>query len=233
MKLNIQNNTYTAYENEVKKNDEYTYNTNQNKSFSINYSAEDAYIGSNIPYYKNKFYGLRMFSTKSSWNWPAFFFTSYWLIYRKMYSLGAGILITQFILMIIQLFFPVAYLFTFGISITFGILGNYLYMQHIDKLVIEGYNLSDTFKSQHILKNGGINSNATIFTVVGYYFLITLILPTIITLNPYNYSYCQAEGCNKKAEYGDYCFSHVCMENGCTNQRVAGSEYCYLHDNKE
>lgn len=56
--------------------------------------AEDlvTYVGPNSAYYLPRFYKMSRNSTHVSWNWVAFFFTPYWLLYRKNYLAG-GILL--------------------------------------------------------------------------------------------------------------------------------------------
>ena len=56
-----------------------------------------------------------------------------------------------------------------------------------------------------------------------------IIVLGIIGLGSYFGSRCAVSGCSEKAEYGDYCIQHVCLEAGCTNRRTSGSNYCYLH----
>ena len=44
----------------------------------------------NAAYYVNKFKRLEAENKKLSWNWSAFFFGSFYLLYRKIYNLGMG-----------------------------------------------------------------------------------------------------------------------------------------------
>ena len=43
------------------------------------------FILKNTDYYISKFEELKITGSKISWNWSAFFFTGYWMLYRKMY----------------------------------------------------------------------------------------------------------------------------------------------------
>ena len=41
---------------------------------------------------------------------------------------------------------------------------------------------------------------------------------------------CAWDGCSQEAEYGDYCFDHVCLYGDCTNPRVSEDDmYCSEH----
>lgn len=42
-------------------------------------------------------------------------------------------------------------------------------------------------------------------------------------------SSCMASGCSAAAKYGSYCVDHVCMVNGCFNERYPGDRYCATH----
>jgi len=55
--------------------------------------AEQVYraaVGPRADYYVPKFIGFDTYdSSRISWNWPAFFFTFPWLLYRRMYGYAA------------------------------------------------------------------------------------------------------------------------------------------------
>ena len=44
-------------------------------------------------YYVPLFYRFDQGSSRTSWNWPAFFVTFFWLLYRRMYGLAVGYLL--------------------------------------------------------------------------------------------------------------------------------------------
>lgn len=50
-------------------------------------------IGTNVFYYMDKFEYMELYDTKTSWNWAAFFFGPFWMVYRKMY-LNTAIILT-------------------------------------------------------------------------------------------------------------------------------------------
>ncbi len=61
--------------------------------------AEDlsAYVGTKADYYLPRFRRMARGGSNASWNWAAFFFGPLWLLYRKMYGLGAIVMILEII----------------------------------------------------------------------------------------------------------------------------------------
>ncbi len=57
-------------------------------------SAEDivTFVGQNSAYYLPRFYKMSSSGSHTSWNWVAFLFTPYWLLYRKNYLAGGIVL---------------------------------------------------------------------------------------------------------------------------------------------
>lgn len=137
---------------------------------------EDAYIQANIEYYKRKFAQMNQNGSKVSWNWLAFLFTPYWLIYRKMYAFGFGYLIFNAILsyggyyLMLKTLSPayliVSSLIIFCIWLTLSLMGNYIYKSRIERLVNEGQKLDEPYKTKHIEKNGGVSLAVLIITIV-------------------------------------------------------------------
>lgn len=128
-----------------------------------NQMDEDRYLVVRIAYYKNKFAMMRATNQKTSWNWPAFLFTPYWCIYRKMYAIGIGLLAA---VLVSTLFAPVGVLIAFAGRLVFGIYANYLYMRHIQQLIETERGLQEPFKTDHVLRSGGVNTGGMIFFVV-------------------------------------------------------------------
>lgn len=121
----------------------------------------------NKEYYVEKFSKIKSTGKTSAWNWPAFLFTPIWLLYRKMYAYGAGILggliLLNFILPALMVIAEIA------CSVIFGIIGNNLYLQELEKKVAQVKFLQEPLRSQFILKNKGEN-------------LLWAIVPTVIYL---------------------------------------------------
>ena len=76
-----------------------------------------------------------------SWNWPACLANVFWFAYRKMWLPMAGVFVAMLILSVISgsnpAFAQVAWLFSIGITFVTGAFGNYLYRQHVEKLIVD------------------------------------------------------------------------------------------------
>lgn len=74
--------------------------------------AEDyvTFIGNNSHYYMPRFLKMSRSGSRASWNWPAFLFTPYWLLYRKNYFAGGLLLILSMLQTIINNFILAYYI---------------------------------------------------------------------------------------------------------------------------
>ena len=122
------------------------------------------FIQENTSYYLSSWELIESTNSNYSWNWSAFFFTYFWLLYRKMYLTVLIVFIVFFITDLIFLFTVesrslimwVSNLIMCGL---FGGFGNYFYLTHtkkkISKMILE---FSDEKQlEKHILKKGGIS----------------------------------------------------------------------------
>lgn len=87
------------------------------------------FIGPNADIYLQKFRkfdisGVEQFSV--TWHWPAFFFSFFWMLYRKLYLLALLVFLLSYI--------PVANLI---LMIAYGLTGNFLYYKHAKKKILE------------------------------------------------------------------------------------------------
>ena len=121
-------------------------------------------INTKTEYYVPKFQLMRARNQKASWNWPAFLVAPYWLIYRKMYAFGAAALAVDLIIALIGS--PFLSLLALGGYITFGILGNYIYMKHLEGKAREAQSLPEPQKTRFIMENGGVNGTATALVAI-------------------------------------------------------------------
>lgn len=157
-----QQNTYQQYQSYT--NQGYSSNSNGNIS---------TFIGAKTEYYIPKFNQMKVQNKKSSWNWCSFLFAPYWFIYRKMYGYGAATLGGMFLLNLIGGWF--LSLLSLAAYIVFGIMGNYIYMQQVEKHTAQYNMLTEPMKSQYLSKNSGTNTTATVLTIIGYAILIGII----------------------------------------------------------
>jgi hypothetical protein len=92
-----------------------------------------AFVQKNADYYITKWKIMAATDSKVSWNWPAFLFGGFWMLYRKMY-------LYFFILLFVGLivgFIPfINFIASLAMWIGLGVFGNYLYAKFTyDKLM--------------------------------------------------------------------------------------------------
>lgn len=148
------------------------YAGNQYTNPSID-SDVQSLIGQKSEYYVPKFNELKTQNKKTTWNWCSFLFAPYWFIYRKMYGYGAAVLGGAFLLSLIN---NIAIsLMSLAGYIVFGVFGNYIYMQTLEKKAIQLKSMSEPYRSQFITKNSGTNTTATVLTIIGYAILLSIL----------------------------------------------------------
>lgn len=122
------------------------------------------FVGKNTDKYLGAF---RKFTTNgedsfaATWHWPAFFFSFWWLIYRKMYIWLLILLLLGWI--------PFAGLF---VMIGFGISANYLYYKHAKKKIeaLKVQTSSEVDRAAAIARAGGVNNVAIVFVLLAVVF---------------------------------------------------------------
>lgn len=158
------NNTYAAQQQ--------NYNYQSNQSVSIDEDVQRL-VGTNTEYYIPKFQKMKAQNKQTSWNWPAFLVTPYWMIYRKMYGFGAAVLAVDLFVSLVGSGF--ISLLAFCGYIALGILGNNLYMKHLEEKADRARAMSEPYKSQYITANSGVNTTATILTIIGRTLLVSIL----------------------------------------------------------
>jgi hypothetical protein len=138
------------------------------------------FVGDNEEYYERKW------NKEYSWNWVAFFFTFFWLGYRKMFK-QIIILISLFTLLDVIIYFldtedatATSLIFGFIFSLIYGFIGNSLYKKKAEKTIIniKRINYSEDNEEKEIAKKGG-TSIAGIFGAIGLiilYFIISSLI---------------------------------------------------------
>lgn len=139
-------------------------------------------VGPNNDYYIPRFQEFDQGGSKVGWHWPAFFVTSPWFLYRKMYGPGILNLLYPFIaLIVVSILFgilrpPKTVMIVLGILvlaapwILFPMYANALYWKHINKVI---RNVPSSFASQpdkraaRIERNGGTGVGPMIGILVG------------------------------------------------------------------
>lgn len=133
----------------------------------------EAFIGKKSnSYYLDKWVNLKLSNKYVSWNWWAFFLSSYWLLYRKMYLWGFITIVINFVsiggVVIGETIIPPLVL-----SIIMGLFGNSIYYNHAKEKIykVKKKNLSKENELKTIKKRGGINLALALIM-----FILTLLL---------------------------------------------------------
>lgn len=159
------NNSYNNFQSVNNRNQ----NTYTNSAFTQNTEIDSnvaSLVGTNQEYYIPKFKMMKSQNQNTSWNWAAFLFCPFWLIYRKMYASGIVFLLTAFIISLTGLFF--LNLLVLGAYIALGIFANYIYLLRLENHANNVKYMNEPLKSQYLAKNGDVNTTALVLAIVGY-----------------------------------------------------------------
>lgn len=145
-----------------------------NKVFdAITKEEIEAFIGKKSnSYYLDKWVNLKLSNKYVSWNWWAFFLSSYWLLYRKMYLWGFITIVINFVsiggVVIGETIIPPLVL-----SIILGLFGNSIYYNHAKEKIykVKKKDLPKENELKAIKKRGGIN-----LAIALIMFILTLLL---------------------------------------------------------
>ena len=130
------------------------------------------FIQANQPVYISKFQKMQMSNSKTSWNWCSFLFGGYWFAFRKMYGIAAAFIGIFFVAGLIP---SLGSLIQLALLICSGIFGNHFYKQYIDGELQIAKSMDNFNKSAYIAKKGGTSIGA-VFAVIGFGFVLGLIL---------------------------------------------------------
>lgn len=124
-----------------------------------------AYVGSKAPFYLPRF--KRFFdrgdSFAATWNWPAFFCTFWWLLYRKMYLWALAVFA-------LSMFFSPGHLVLMVLS---GLFGNYLYYRQARSRVLEtAAQVGSDEVRDELARRGGVHRWVPWVAVAGMLLLI-------------------------------------------------------------
>ena len=126
-------------------------------------------IGSKTEYYLPRFEKMETLNSFTDWNWAAFFFGFWWMLYRKMYVFGAVALVVTELLSMLTI--PGLGLL---VSLAVGVVGNFLYMKDINNRTDKAMDLQPEEREVFIQKNSG-----TGWTGVVVAFVVFLVLGMI------------------------------------------------------
>lgn len=113
------------------------------------------FVQKKVDYYIPAFKEIQELRKSTSWNWAAFFFNSWWFLYRKMYAYGFGIIVATFI--VTALIPPSGFLLNIVIAIVSGLYGNIMYLKETEKQIQSVANMEPDLKQRILLSRGGVN----------------------------------------------------------------------------
>lgn len=118
-------------------------------------------VQKNTYYYETKWNSVTNPSKENTWNWAAFFFTLFWLPYRKMYKAFAILAIIEILLNIPSYFVDIPWwtniILLAAVSFAFGRFGNRMYYNHTANIVHKGEQLPPEQQSSFYEEKGGIS----------------------------------------------------------------------------
>lgn len=150
-----------------------------------------AIVGTNAQYYVPRFRNIQS-GRGGGWNWAAFFFAPFWLIYRKQYFLGGIMLAIQVIYNVASLLFPlpdvanpaaaeallaqlpshpewVAVLLLSTLiliaKILLGIRGNNLYFYHCKQRIAKAKENAEDLSASEMSSFGGVSAGVTVMFI--------------------------------------------------------------------
>lgn len=127
-------------------------------------------IGKKAEYYLPRFEQMESFNSFISWNWCAFLFSYLWMLYRKMYAFGIGLMVLSSVLTLTGLG-GVGIL----VMIACGLCGNFLYMKDINNRTEKAMNMQPEQREAYIEKCGGTSWRPVII-----YYVVSFILGFIL-----------------------------------------------------
>jgi hypothetical protein len=149
-----------------------------------------AYVRDNADYYLGKWRQMDASGKRTSFNFAAFFLNALWLIYRKMWGLGLGILAGLLVLNVIMLAIAPALsslvsLLSLGMAIYVGLMGNSMYRRRAEAEVMRAAATSpDPHGRMSVLaRRGGTNIGAAIGIAIAVVVLNGIVMFTILGLS--------------------------------------------------
>lgn len=117
---------------------------------------------------------------KTSWHWPAFFITTYWLFYRKMWLWGTLYMLAPIPLSILYFLLgpgTTELLYLLGVYVVIPLYANVIYYKHVKKKIAQAcQNAPDRNSALRQLENQGGASPAVIIIAI---ILFVLTIPLI------------------------------------------------------
>ena len=123
-------------------------------------------IGSKTEYYLPRFEKMETLNSITDWNWAAFFFGFWWMLYRKMYVFGAVALVVTELLSMLTI--PGLGLL---VSLAVGVVGNFLYMKDINNRTDKAMDMQPEEREVFIQKNSGTGWTGVVIAIAVFLIL--------------------------------------------------------------
>ncbi len=132
-------------------------------------SGEDdlrTFFGGKAEYYLREKRVIEGSGSRISWNWPAFLFTCFWMIYRKMWPAGAVVFFLIFVFQVTMIFSWLNVI----VMLVVGMFANAMYVAHAKKKVLEIAlsGESASARNEMLVKAGRPSWTAAIVSAVFY-----------------------------------------------------------------
>lgn len=138
------------------------------------------FIKKNQKFYQEKFSKMDATGKSMSWNWPAFFFGIYWMVYRKMYFKAAAF----FVLILVASYTPyIGVVLNLAVSVGIAIYANALYKDHVEEYIKKIDESSPEDKEEIIIKKGGTNLPLSMIIGIVHQLLAILLLAGILGMS--------------------------------------------------
>lgn len=140
--------------------------------------ATETFVGDNYYYYKQKWEHQNPDHSFTSWNWAAFFFPFYWMVFRKMY-------LYSFLFLLASIF---GFLFPIGIILhcLVGAYGNYLYFKTCNLRIRTASQYSNDDAITYLNKRGGTSLIGVIISIVAILMVYGFIILSVILYANYS-----------------------------------------------
>lgn len=144
---------------------------------SISFEEQRNVAQTNTSYYDLKWGSVKNPAKENTWNWVAFFFTLFWLAYRKMFKpffvLGVIEMLWMVPFYLVDIPFWVDIPFYIVISLVVGWNGNRWYYNHTSRILKQAATLSESQQLAYLRTKGGshigIMLGLNIFLIVLYF----------------------------------------------------------------
>lgn len=144
-------------------------------------------VGENTTYYLRAFRKMKAEGSSASWNWSAFFCSTYWLIYRKMYGWGMAFLVTELLGLMLAIDAPFLIAFIWNLlfligAVFFVIYANKMYYNSLMAKKEKAKALPPEQRPAYYNKHGGVNTIATSLTIVVRIIALLMLLNHFIAI---------------------------------------------------